>query len=89
MVEPWSRLGWGVVRLTNSNFNAVLSLLAIEMCLHQISLCLVRKAVVLLSQSDNHVTIMPSAKVVEIIWLIFIALGVQAVYSKNRNQFQA
>ena len=34
-----------------------------------------------LSQSDNHVTITPSAKVVdiEIVWLIFMALDVQAV----------
>jgi hypothetical protein len=43
--------------------------------------CFVKKAAVLLSQSDNYFTITPSAKVVdiEIIWLIFMALDVQAV----------
>ena len=52
-----------------------------EMCLHQMLPRLVKRAAVLLSQSDNHVTITPSAKLVdiEIVWLIFIALNVQAV----------
>jgi hypothetical protein len=42
---------------------------------------LVKTAVFLLSQSANHIAILPSAKVVdsEIIWLIFIALDVQAI----------
>jgi hypothetical protein len=41
----------------------------------------IKRAAVLPSQSDNYVAIMPSAKVVdiEIVWLIFIAVDVQAV----------
>lgn len=49
--------------------------------------CLVKNAAVLLSQSDNHVTIMPSANVVdiEIIWLIFMALDVQASITEEEK----
>jgi hypothetical protein len=45
---------------------------------HQKLSCLVKGAAVLLSQSDNHFTIPPSSKTVdiEIVWLIFIASSI-------------
>ena len=51
---------------------AVLNLLVVETCLHQMLPCLIKRAAVLLSQSDNYVTITPSAKVVNIIFLVVL-----------------
>jgi hypothetical protein len=77
--EPPLRLGSGAVRSASSNFegeNDAPQKLG-NICALDVAM-LVEKIAVLLSQGDNHLTVPPSAKVVniEIVRLVFVVLDV-------------